>query len=156
MEFKDDREIILEQYKIYSDAKERFIDRHFSSNRFYLVLNIIILITVYILSTLTPQLSPVIILCIAGLAVTILWFMSIDTYQVLIKIKYAKVLEYLETKLPEQPFNKEFVEYKQLKKNKNLIVFPDFQKAFTLAIICVYVVVLLYNIANLIKYNIMI
>ena len=32
----DDKYILLEQYRIYSEAKEKFIDRHFSTNKFYL------------------------------------------------------------------------------------------------------------------------
>ena len=71
----------------------------------------------------------------------------------MIKIKYAKVLEYLETKLPEQPYNKEFVEYVQMKKKNNLIVFGDFQKILTLIIGCVYLVVIAYNLTNMVRYQ---
>ena len=152
---KDDKEIILEQYKIYSDAKENFIDRQFTNNRFYLVLNLIILITAYILATLTPQFQPVIILSMIGFAITLMWWMSIDSYLTLIKIKYANVLEYLETKLPEQPYNKEYQDYKSTKKKKNLIVFGDVQKIIALAIGCVYLYTIAFNITELIKYRIL-
>ena len=37
MDPKDEKYLILEQYRIYSEAKEKFIDRQFSTNRFYLV-----------------------------------------------------------------------------------------------------------------------
>ena len=37
---QDDRQLIIEQYRIYSDAKERFIDRQFTTNKFYLVLKV--------------------------------------------------------------------------------------------------------------------
>ena len=143
----------LEQYKIYSDAKEKFIDRQFITNRFYLVVNLIILVAAYILATLTPQYQPVIVLCVIGMAITIMWWMNIDSYQLLIKVKYAKVLEYLETKLPEQPYNKEYEEYVKMKKSKNLIVFGDFQKVLTIAIAAVYFVVCVYNLTNLIRYS---
>ena len=152
---KDEKYLILEQYRIYSDAKEKFIDRQFSTNRFYLVLNIITLLTIYILSTLFPQDMPVVILSFVGVAVSLLWWMNIDSYQILIKVKYAKVLEYLETKLPEQPYQKEYISYKELKKNSKLIIFGDFQKVLTLAIACVYFVTMIYGITNLIKYSIM-
>ena len=155
MEQKDEKYLILEQYRIYSDAKEKFIDRQFTTNKFYLVLNIIILVTTYILSTLTPQYPPVIVLCIIGISCTLMWWMNIDSYQMLIKVKYAKVLEYLETKLPEQPYHKEFVDYAQMKKKNNLIVFGDFQKILTLIIACVYFVVCTYSITNMIKYQMM-
>jgi len=155
MEQKDEKYLILEQYRIYSDAKEKFIDRQFTTNKFYLVLNIIILTATYILSTLTPQYPPVIVLCVIGISCTLMWWMNIDSYQMLIKVKYAKVLEYLETKLPEQPYHKEYVDYAQMKKNNNLIVFGDFQKILTLVIACVYFVVCTYSITNMIKYQMM-
>ena len=155
MDPKDEKYLILEQYRIYSEAKEKFIERQFTTNRFYLVLNLIILVTSYILGTLTPQYQPVIVLCIIGIAITLMWWMNIDSYQLLIKVKYAQVLEYLETKLPEQPYHKEYADYVQIKKKNNLIMFGDFQKIFTVAIASVYFVVCAYNITNMIKYQIM-
>jgi len=151
MDSKDEKYLILEQYRIYSEAKEKFIERHFATNKFYLVLNIIILIATYILCTLTPQYQPVIVMSVIGLAITLMWWMNIDSYQLLIKVKYAKVLEFLETKLPEQPYHKEFLDYTQMKKNNNLIVFGDFQKALTVVIACVYFIVFAYSIANMIQ-----
>ena len=155
MDTKDEKYLILEQYRIYSDAKEKFIDRQFATNRFYLVLNIILLVTAYVLTTLTPQYQPIIVLCVIGFSVTLMWWMNIDSYQTLIKVKYAKVLEYLETKLPEQPYHKEFMDYSELKKSRNLIVFGDFQKILTLIVACVYLVTFTYNITNIIRYQVM-
>ena len=151
MDPKDEKYLILEQYRIYSEAKEKFIDRHFATNKFYLVLNIIILIATYVLCTLTPQYQLVIVMSVIGLAITLMWWMNIDSYQLLIKVKYAKVLEFLETRLPEQPYHKEFVDYTQMKKNNNLIVFGDFQKWLTIIIACVYFVVCAYSIANMVQ-----
>ena len=111
MDPKDEKYLILEQYRIYSEAKEKFIDRHFSTNKFYLVLNIIILIAIYILATLTPQYTPVLVMSVVGFATTLMWWMNIDSYQILIKVKYAKVLEFLETQLPQQPYHKEYADY---------------------------------------------
>ena len=155
MDIKDEKYLILEQYRIYSDAKEKFIERQFTTNRFYLILNLIILVVSYVLSTLTPQYQPTIVLAIIGFAVTIMWWMNIDSYQMLIKVKYAKVLEYLETKLPEQPYHKEFMDYMEMKKKNNLIVFGDFQKYLTLAIAAVYVIQFANSITNLIKFQLM-
>ena len=149
----NDKYLILEQYRIYSDAKEKFIDRQFTTNKFYLVLNIIILITTYILSTLTPQYHAVIVLCVIGMAVSFMWWVNIDTYQMLIKVKYANVLEYLETKLPEQPYHKEFKDYSEMKRNKNLIVFGDFQKYLTITIAMVYVIACTFSVTNLVRYQ---
>ncbi|MBQ4645941.1 MAG: hypothetical protein IJB79_01190 [Candidatus Gastranaerophilales bacterium] len=151
MDTKDEKYLILEQYRIYSEAKEKFIERQFSTNRFYLIFNLVLLISTYMLSTLTPHYSPAIVLSIIGFAVTIMWWMNIDSYQMLIKVKYAKVLEYLETKLPEQPYHKEFVDYMEMKKKNNLIVFGDFQKYLTLAIALVYVIQFTYSITKYIE-----
>ena len=153
MDSNDERYLILEQYRIYSDAKERFIDRQLTTNKFYLVFNLILLVTAYILATLTPQYQPVIVICIIGIAVTLMWWMNIDSYQMLIKVKYAKVLEFLETKLPEQPYHKEFVDYSQMKKAKGIVVFGDFQKFLALAIASIYFIICSYNLTNMIRYS---
>ena len=78
MDLKDEKYLILEQYRIYSEAKEKFIDRHFTTNKFYLILNIVVLISIYILSTLTPQYPPVIVLCVLGISSTLMWWMKIS------------------------------------------------------------------------------
>lgn len=157
MDAKDEKYLILEQYRIYSDAKEKFIERQFSTNRFYLVLNLILLITIctlnFVFNTLMQGQISIAILSIIGFAIAIMWWMNIDSYQILIKIKYAKVLEYLETKLPEQPFHKEFVDYKDIKKKNNLIVFGDVQKYLTLVIAITYVAIFACKITDIIKYQ---
>jgi len=155
MDVNEQTKIILEEYRIYSEAKEKFIDRQFSTNRFYLIVNLVIMITAYILATLTPQYQPVVVLCTIGVAITVMWWMNIDSYQVLIKVKYSKVLEYLETKLPEQPYSMEYSEYKQMKKRNNLIVFGDVQKFLAVAIAILYIFVCIYNVMNMIKFQIM-
>ena len=43
MDQKDEKYLILEQYRIYSESKDRFIERQFSTNRFYLILNTLFL-----------------------------------------------------------------------------------------------------------------
>ncbi len=143
MDQKDEKYLILEQYRIYSESKDRFIERQFSTNRFYLILNICLLIAIFIVETIaiTSKEQSMIVMCIIGISSTLLWWMNIDSYQLLIKVKYSKVLEYLETKLPEQPYHKEFVDYSDIKKNKNLIVFGDFQKILALLIACIYFVI---------------
>lgn len=155
MDSSDEKQLILDQYRIYSEAKEKFIDRQFSTNKFFLVLNIIVLLTTYILSTLTPQLQPIIVLSIVGFLVTLMWWINIDTYQVSIKVKYAKVLEHIETLLPIDPYHREYIEYQKMVKNKKLIVFGDSQKILSVIIGCVYFTVFLYSITNMIKFQLM-
>lgn len=127
----DDREVILGQYRVYSEAKENFINRHFATNRFYFAFSFILLVLIYVFYALAPAILPPLFTSVFGIVVSILWWMNIDSYQILIKVKYAKVLEYLETKLPEQPFHKEFIETQNIKK-ENKVIFADIQKKFAL------------------------
>ena len=39
----DDKELILGQYQAYSAAKEKYIDRNFQTNRFYMVVSFVLL-----------------------------------------------------------------------------------------------------------------
>ena len=139
----DDKELILGQYQAYSLAKEKYIDRHFQTNRFYLVLNFVLLFVAYLFISLTPTYVPVLLTTAFGLVVSTLWWLNID-YQFWIKIKYAKVLEYLETKLPERPFNKEFMEFKEAKKQKKALVFADFQKGLTALMFLTFLLTFVY------------
>ncbi len=127
----DDKQLILGQYQAYSLAKEKYIDRHFQTNRFYMVVNLVLLLMAYLFISLTPSYAPILITTGFAMIVSVLWWLNIDSYQFWIKIKYSKVLEYLETKLPEMPFNKEFKEFQEAKKQKKALVFADFQKSLT-------------------------
>lgn len=141
----DDKELILGQYQAYSLAKEKYIDRHFQTNRFYMVLNLALLFVSYLFISLTPSYVPVLITTLFGLIVAVLWWLNIDSYQFWIKIKYSKVLEYLETKLPERPFNKEFEEFVEAKKRKKALIFADFQKGLTVIMFAAFLLTFAYN-----------
>ncbi|MCD8024533.1 MAG: hypothetical protein LUE64_03265 [Candidatus Gastranaerophilales bacterium] len=148
----EDKELILGQYKVYSEAKENFIDRHFATNRFYFVFAFALLTATYVFYALSPGLIPLIVTAAFGIAVSILWWLNIDSYQVLIKIKYSKVLEYLETKLPESPYNKEFQETKKLNRAKNL-TFPDVQKGFAGLLFFVFLIIFIMSIAGALNFK---
>ena len=44
----DNQHLILEQYRIYTEQKEQFISRNFTTNRFYIILNITLLLLVFL------------------------------------------------------------------------------------------------------------
>ena len=141
---KDDKYIVLEQYRIYSEAKDRFIDRQFASNKFYLLVSLAIFLVAFVIFMIPPANCQAIIgLSIIGFFLSMMWWMNIDSYQLLIKIKYSNVLEYLETKLPEQPNHKEYVDYLQIKKNTNAIVFGDIHKYLALTIMLIHIIIIL-------------
>lgn len=140
----DEKNLILGQYEVYSNAKEKYIDRHFTTNRFYLVLSFVQLLIVNVFIGMNMHYLSTIIAAAFGAAVTAMWWLNIDSYQFWIKIKYAKVLEYLESKLPEQPFNKEFREFKDAKKREKALVFSDFQKSLAAIIFIINLFIFVY------------
>lgn len=130
----DEKELIFQQYKLYSEQKENFISRSFGINRFYLVLTIVLLVlvklSVGIIFAYTIPLNT--ILAIIGMGTTILWYMNMDSYNMLIKIKYAKVLEQIEKDLPKQPYNNEYKAIQEYRSSKKMFLFADIQKIFAI------------------------
>ncbi len=137
----DEKFLILEQYRIYSEAKEAFTTRNFQTNRFYLVLALVLFLLLYIFNALTPSLMPLVVGSVVGMAVCVMWWLNLDSYQFLIKIKYSKVLEEMETMLPTSPYKTEFKAFQEAKKNKKAIVFSDFQKFLTVVLFCLFLVI---------------
>ena len=132
----DDRELIFQQYRLYSEQKESFIDRSFKINRFYLCLSIILLILVYITNTaeFVYALPLSVVFAILGMSCAILWWMNMDSYNMLIKIKFSKVLEEIEKKLPVQPYGDEYQGIKEYRENKKMFLFSDIQKTVAVVV----------------------
>ena len=73
------------------------------------------------------KLSATLVFSLIGISVCALWWMNVDAYNTLIKIKYANVLEVLEEKLPVKPFTDEFKGIEEFRNNK-VFMFSDIQK----------------------------
>ena len=87
-------EIILQQYQIYSESKEKFIDRTFRTNKFYMVLVIALLLFAFVTRGLSfARLTAPTLFSIIGIICCSLWWLNMDAYNCLIKIKFSKVLE---------------------------------------------------------------
>ena len=94
----DRDELIFREYKMYSEQKENFIDRNFKTNRFYMA-SILVLIVALIYTgnvVFLTKISATLVFALMGTAVSILWWMNVDSYNTLIKVKYANVLEKIE------------------------------------------------------------
>ncbi len=142
----DERFLVLEQYRIYSEAKEAFTTRNFQTNRFYLITSLVLFLLLYIFFALTPSLMPLIIGSIVGMSVCVMWWLNLDSYQFLIKIKYSKVLEEIESLLPVSPYKREYEAFREAKKDKKAVIFSDFQKLLVMVLFCVYLVVFSNNV----------
>lgn len=146
------QELLFEQYKNYNYSKEQFINRSFATNRFYMVLCLVLLLVSYILMTFTPASASVLIASFLGILLSILWWLNVDTYNILIKIKYNKVLEKIEKQLPALPFNDEFRAFQEVKSQKSTFVFSDVQKIFASLMFLVFLITIFMQVYMLLKF----
>ena len=108
----DEKHLILEQYRIYNEMKESFINRSFLVNRFFMLLTAVLFFGLIITKMIILN-GYFLLLGIElfGIASCIMWISNQDAYSTIIKIKYNAVIERLEDDLPKAP-NKD--EYKEL------------------------------------------
>lgn len=121
--------MIFSEYRLYSEQKENFIDRNFTTNRFYMVSLFVILIAMIYTGNVVflKHISATLIFAIAGISLSAMWWMNVDAYNTLIKVKYANVIEAIEEKFPVKPFTDEYKGIEEFRKNK-VFVFSDIQK----------------------------
>ncbi len=133
-------EITFQQYKLYTEQKERFVDRSFHTNKFYLLLVLTIILVMFLTKdyTFIYGLSSTLIFSGAALAICLLWWINMDSYNFLIKVKLGKVIEEIEKHLPEQPYTQEFIAIKDLKKRKREFLFADMQKSLALVFLLLF------------------
>ena len=125
----DRDELIFQEYKMYAEQKENFIDRNFQTNKFYMISFVVIIFAMIFTSNVMfmEKLSATLLFSLIGISVCALWWMNVDSYNTLIKIKYANVLEAIEEKLPIKPFTEEYKGIEEFR-NKKVFMFSDIQK----------------------------
>lgn len=140
------QEILAKQYVAYLESKDRFVERSFKVNRFYLVLVIILMaLTCVSLEMQGARVyAPTIGLSLCGMAVSLLWLLNQDSYLYLIKVKLADVLEKFESHLPFQPHVVEFEGIKERSK-KMKVVFPEVQKCFAFVSFLLFFAIFVLN-----------
>ena len=140
-------EIIFQQYKLYTEQKESFVDRSFSTNKFYLILVLSLILIMFLTKdfTFVYGLSSILIFSVVGMAICVFWWINVDSYNFLIKVKLAKVIEEIEKKLPIQPYTEEFLAIKDLRKNKRMFLFADMQKTLATLALLLFLVLFIYT-----------
>lgn len=125
----DRDELIFREYKLYAEQKENFIDRNFKTNRFYMISFVAVIFAMIFTGNVVfmTKLSATLVFSLIGIAVCALWWMNVDSYNTLIKVKYANVIEKLEEKLPVKPFTDEFEGIQEFR-DKKVFMFSDIQK----------------------------
>lgn len=125
----DRDELIFQEYKMYAEQKENFIDRNFKTNKFYMVSFVAIILMMIYTNNIVfmERISATLLFSLLGISVCALWWMNVDSYNMLIKIKFANVLEAIEEKLPVKPFTDEYKGIEEFR-NKKIFMFSDIQK----------------------------
>ena len=125
----DRDELIFQEYRMYAEQKENFIDRNFKTNKFYMVSFVAIILMMIYTNNIVfmEKISATLLFSLLGVFVCALWWMNVDSYNMLIKIKFANVLEAIEEKLPVKPFTDEYKGIEEFR-NKKIFMFSDIQK----------------------------
>lgn len=145
----DEKHLILEQYRIYNEMKESFINRSFMINRFLMILSAVFLFTLIFIKMIVPTAYPLLLaLEFFGIAVCIMWISNQDAYSSIIKIKYNSVIEKLEEDLPKAPNKAEYKELTDQRSNRKVILVKDIQKWFAILLMLIFLGNGLIDIAN--------
>jgi len=143
-------ELIFQQYKLYTEQKENFVDRSFKTNKFYLVLVLALILIGFLTKdySFAFRLSSTFVFSIVGAIICVLWWINIDSYNFLLKVKLSKVVEEIEKSLPVQPYTKEFMAIKDLRQNKRIFLFADMQKALSTLIFLLFFVLIINEVVT--------
>jgi hypothetical protein len=139
----EEKDVIFEQYKMYTEQKEKFIERNFQTNKFYLLIVLGLFLAMLLTQTYTLPFgfSSLMVFSGAGLAVSVLWWFNMDAYNQLIKIKLDKVICELEKQLPAHPYVDEFNEIVNLRKKKKVFIFTGMQKTLATFVFLVFFII---------------
>lgn len=145
-------ELILQQYKIYSEQKEKFVDRSFCTNKFYLFLVLGLILTMFLTKdyTFIFGLNSTLIFSAAGLAICVLWWINVDSYNFLIKVKLSNVLEEIEKQLPVKPYTAEITAIKDIRKNRREFLFADIQKGLATLVFLLFFVLFINEVLSIV------
>lgn len=145
----DEKHLILEQYRIYNEMKESFINRSFMINRFFMIFTAVFLFSLIFTKMIAPTAYSLLLgLELFGIATCIMWISNQDAYSSIIKIKYNAVIEKLEEDLPKAPNKDEYKELTDKRSKKRVILVKDIQKWFAILLMLVFLGNGLIDLAN--------
>lgn len=135
---------VLQEYILYVQHKEKFVDRSFSTNRFYMILALIVLAATVPVKFIPFSFGIVftMLFSIIGMIVCVLWVMNNAAYKKLLKIKFRNVIEKLEDELPVKPYQMESEAIREASKDK-VSVFADLQQVLSWLIFVAFLTILI-------------
>lgn len=146
----NDTNIILEQYRIYTESKDKFIDRSFQTNRHYFLVICGLCIVLVLFKQFFPTIAIIftLFLSFAGMGIAMLWYLNQDSYSFLIKIKYANVLEEIENRLPiaQNQMEHAILNENLKKRHAFVFLFNDIQKFMAVILFLLFLTYFLIDI----------
>jgi len=138
-------DLIIKQYKTYSQHKDNFVDRSFMTNKFYTVVVVALFVLIFLMKdfVICKIFSASAIFSLIGILISMLWWLNIDAYNFLIKIKISKAIEEIEKQLPVQPYTMEFTAIRNSKRRRQHFYFADIQKVFAVISLLLFLSLLL-------------
>lgn len=144
-----DKNLLFEQYKLYCQMKEGFVDRNFMTNKFYLCVVIAIFVIMFFTRTITfdYNISANLIMSILGMAVAFFWWSNADAYNIMIKVKLKHVIDEMEKQLPMAAHLVEMKNFAAYKKENKVVIFSDMQKGVAISMILIFFIIFLLEVA---------
>lgn len=136
----EDKEIILEQYKLYVDTAEKVSDRRQSSNNFFLTLNSVLLAFTGFLTSLSFKFWHA-ILALAGICIALLWLLTLKSFRNLNRGKF-KVIHCLEEQLPIKLFKDEWRYLGEGKDKKKYLKLSVVEQGVPIVFMILYILVI--------------
>ena len=129
----DREEKVLQEYILYVQHKENFVNRTFDANKFYLIASLVVLCLSVPISFAPGVNIFGLLFSVIGMVLCVLWKMNINAYKKLLKIKFQNVIERLEDELPVKPYQMESQALRENKQTKGFM-FSDMQTILSFVI----------------------
>jgi len=141
----DEKEILLEQYKVFVKTADDITARRLATNKFYLTLLLgLFTIAGFLnkkeIATLFDKEIILILISIIGIFLSIIWYMNIESFRLLNSAKF-KVIHEMEKELAYPCFDKEWQFRKGEDVSKAYPRFTQIEKYLPIVIGSIYVVV---------------
>ena len=145
-----DKNLLFEQYRLYCQMKEGFVDRNFMTNKFYLCVVIGIFVIMFFFRDVSfdYNVSANLVMSILGMAVAFFWWSNADAYNIMIKVKLKHVIDELEKQLPMAVHLVEMKSFTQYKKQNKVVIFSDMQKGIAICMLLIFFGLFLLEVAH--------
>ncbi len=143
-----DKELLFQQYKLYCQEKESFVNRNFATNKFYLVMIVAVFVIMFFTRDISfdYNISANLVMSILGMAIGFFWWSNADSYNIMIKVKLKHVIDEMEKQLPMAAHLIEMKNYNEYKKQNKLIIFSDMQKGIAIAMMLIFFILFLFEV----------